>query len=485
MRTFAQKPIATQQARSTKSRVPRRAHFGQSREVEHLQRTIGNQAVQSLLQTDAQAPITMRPLGDVYEREADHLSEQVMRRPEPQLQRFWRGVSAEQRGQESQLPKNNRTGSSGSRQTAAPAFVQEVLSSPGRPLESTARAFMETRFGHDFRGIRIHDDQHAAESAERLGALAYTAGKHIVFGSGQYAPNTADGKRLLAHELTHSIQQQDGQVRLQRRVKIGKPTVSTDSEQARAKAREIADSIKGGKADDQRLAHWLEFFEGSAWHAFLDELESSIAERITEFESEPEEHKDIFASSTETSLIIPTSEAKVARGGFKVAYFAQVLEETSESTSVEVYNDLSASAGLSVEIPLGKVAKFKFGAEAKRGRRSARKEEQKEAKRSGTTISRSFTIQKMEREVMNFQYLKTYIAPAPIAKEVRRTPTGHGIYIQNGFRIVPDEGGEPWGPFWNIYSGYVQVQGSALTPVWEVLAAEQRKIAEDLVFGRP
>ncbi len=85
---------------------------------------------------------------------------------------------------------------------------------------------------------------------------------------------------------------------------------------------------------------------------------------------------------------------------------------------------------------------------------------------------------------MNYQYIKTYIAPAPIAKEVTRTKTGHGSEIQHGFRIVPDEGGKPWGPFWNVYSGFVQVEGSALPDVWEVLTAEQKKIAEDLVFGR-
>jgi hypothetical protein len=295
----------------------------------------------------------------------------------------------------------------------------------------------------------------------------------------RFKPNTA---------TTHSLQQHHAQIlRKPRRVKISKPIISTDREAAKLKAREIAEAINTGKwkqKDNEQLGHWLEFFEDDAWNAFMFELEDAIGKKITEFEGAPREHTDIFATSTEANRIIPTSEAKIARGGFKVAYSAQIFEETSESTSVEVYNDLSASAGVSVEIPIKKVVKFKFGAEAKRGRRTAEKEEEKKASRSGRTISRSFTIQKLERDVMNYQYIKTYHAPAPIAKKVTRAQTGYGPEIQNGFQIVPDEGGKPWGPFWNIYSGYVPVEGSALSQVWEVLTTEQKKIAEDLVFGR-
>lgn len=124
MRTLIQKPKASQRTKSAKSTVPSRAHIGQSREVNsilHLQRTIGNQAVQRMLQTDAQEPeagltgpasprfghdfsripihppsagaiqtkLAINKLGDSYEQEADRLAEQVMRTPESQLQRAW------------------------------------------------------------------------------------------------------------------------------------------------------------------------------------------------------------------------------------------------------------------------------------------------------------------------------------------------------------------------------------------------------------
>jgi len=91
---------------------------------------------------------------------------------------------------------------------------------------------------------------------------------------------------------------------------------------------------------------------------------------------------------------------------------------------------------------------------------------------------------------MNYQKTETRIEPAPIAKGVTPTSSGYNPEIQHGFQIVPDEGGKPWGLFWNVYSrylpdeGYVQIEGSALPLVWGVLRAEQKKIAEDLVFGR-
>jgi hypothetical protein len=85
--------------------------------------------------------------------------------------------------------------------------VNDVLRSPGQPLDARARAALEPRFGHDFSRVRVHTDARAAESARSIDALAYTVGRDIVFKAGQYAPGTTEGQRLLAHELTHVIQQ--------------------------------------------------------------------------------------------------------------------------------------------------------------------------------------------------------------------------------------------------------------------------------------
>jgi hypothetical protein len=88
-----------------------------------------------------------------------------------------------------------------------PPIVHEVLRSPGQPLDAETRAFMELRFGHDFGNVRVHNDAKAAESAQVVDALAYTVGDDAVFGAHQYAPQTNEGQRLLAHELTHVLQQ--------------------------------------------------------------------------------------------------------------------------------------------------------------------------------------------------------------------------------------------------------------------------------------
>jgi acyl dehydratase len=90
---------------------------------------------------------------------------------------------------------------------AVPPIAHEVLRSPGQPLDLSTRAFMESRFGHDFDHVRLHTDGKAAESASAVNAQAYTIGQHIVFGAGEFSPATGAGLRLLAHELIHTIQQ--------------------------------------------------------------------------------------------------------------------------------------------------------------------------------------------------------------------------------------------------------------------------------------
>lgn len=91
----------------------------------------------------------------------------------------------------------------------APARVTDVLSSPGRALDDSARRTMEAGFGRDLSRIRVHTDDHAAESSRAVNAKAYTVGDHVVFGRGEYRPGTAAGRELIAHEVAHA-RQQDG-----------------------------------------------------------------------------------------------------------------------------------------------------------------------------------------------------------------------------------------------------------------------------------
>src|SRR5574337_1117725 len=94
--------------------------------------------------------------------------------------------------------------------TSVPPIVRDAIQSPGQPLAPEARAYMEPRFGHDFGKVRVHTDTRAADSARAMNALAYTLGQDIVLGSERYFPRTVAGKQLLAHELTHVVQQAQG-----------------------------------------------------------------------------------------------------------------------------------------------------------------------------------------------------------------------------------------------------------------------------------
>jgi hypothetical protein len=112
-----------------------------------------------------------------------------------------------------------------------PPLVHDVLRSPGQSLDGDTRAFMEPRLGHDFSRVRVHTDARAAESARAMDARAYTVGQDIVFGAGRYAPGTSQGRRLMAHELTHVVQQRQS------------PGVSSDAE---PRARNAASQVAGG-----------------------------------------------------------------------------------------------------------------------------------------------------------------------------------------------------------------------------------------------
>jgi hypothetical protein len=163
------------------------------------------------------------------EREADHIAERVMRMPGTTLAALplTHAVSslqrkcscggscdkckAEQPGNEQEHVQRKSAAAETSRHTSAPfrtrALINEVLQAAGQPLDSKAREFFEPRFARDFGRVRIHTDARAAESARSVQALAYTVGNRIVFSSGEYAPQTKAGRRLIAHELAHTVQQ--------------------------------------------------------------------------------------------------------------------------------------------------------------------------------------------------------------------------------------------------------------------------------------
>jgi Domain of unknown function (DUF4157) len=207
-----------------------------------LQRSIGNRAVQSLFQVNDQGfeaptdgaaltrlthPVSHRPVssprvnlqakltvnapGDMYEQEADRVAEQVMRTSDSQVQRKCtcegsKCSKCENQKVDQQVQTKRIEGDFSGKMIAPPA-VNEVLHSSGQPLDSSTRAFMESRFGHDFGPVRVHTSQEANNAAAAISARAFTTGYHIVFGAGTYAPLTASGRGLIAHELAHTLQQ--------------------------------------------------------------------------------------------------------------------------------------------------------------------------------------------------------------------------------------------------------------------------------------
>ncbi|MEK6337408.1 MAG: DUF4157 domain-containing protein [Acidobacteriota bacterium] len=131
-----------------------------------------------------------------------------------------------------------RKGSSSEPANDVPPIVHDVLRSPGQPLDAATRAMMEPRFGHDFSQVRTHYDDRAAESASSVDALAYTAGKRIVFGQSQYSPGTDAGRRLMAHELAHVTQNSD---QLSQSKLVSEPTDASEQAADRLAAQVVVD----------------------------------------------------------------------------------------------------------------------------------------------------------------------------------------------------------------------------------------------------
>jgi hypothetical protein len=156
-----------------------------------------------------QAKLSVSQPGDVYEEEADRVADHVMRMAEPTVQRACApcaagGAPCPKCEEESGIVQR-KVGSSDHHATADDNLMNGV--GPGQPLDVTTRSFMEPRFGVDFSNVRVHTGTQANESAKALNALAYTTGRDIVFAQRQYDPASSDGQRLLAHELTHVVQQ--------------------------------------------------------------------------------------------------------------------------------------------------------------------------------------------------------------------------------------------------------------------------------------
>ena len=204
----SRKPSRTETVRSRLQRSERGAR------VRDLQGAAGNQATTRWLRAHGIHPrLTVGPAGDSYEREADRMADTVMRMPDVRgqayigrapgvLQRLCRDCEEEQRIQ-------SKSAGTTEPPAAGPGLESYLTASRGggQPLPVSVRAFFEPRFDRDLGGVRVHTDARAARAASDIGAQAFTTGANIYFGADRFVPGSAAGDWLLAHELTHDVQQ--------------------------------------------------------------------------------------------------------------------------------------------------------------------------------------------------------------------------------------------------------------------------------------
>jgi hypothetical protein len=148
----------------------------------------------------AQLPFFI-PSNHLFERQADEAAEKIIRYPKknffvPNHSVPASPVSIQRKENSSSLVVND------------PVLDRSITSS-GEPMDRSTKEFMESRFEYNFDSVRIHNDSLAHQSAEAINARAYTNSNHIIFGNGEYQPNSNTGKTLLAHELVHTMQQKD------------------------------------------------------------------------------------------------------------------------------------------------------------------------------------------------------------------------------------------------------------------------------------
>lgn len=208
-------------------------------------------------------------LNDPAEDEADRVAEEVLRTP---------GA-----GPRAGAVRHTASEHDG---VPAPPIVHDALRTPGQPLDPSARAYFEPRFGNDLSHIRVHADAKAADSARAIGARAYATGHDIVFASGQYAPRSESGRRLIAHELAHTGQQKSSNAtRVQRAPPDPKPTTPPPvTYTAAANFTELVTLIRtaetklkaAGQDVSTRLKTLRGIFYGTTWSMDYDHEHSAM-----------------------------------------------------------------------------------------------------------------------------------------------------------------------------------------------------------------
>lgn len=173
-----------------------------------------------------QAKLAIGQPNDKYEKEADAMGEKIVRKSKKTISLSKTSLVQQKKEKISQVqlkPANNKNIN-----TTSPSFESKLQSSKGNgnPMTNTVKAEMESGFGRNFNNVRIHTGTKAIQMSKDIGAKAFTNGNNIYFNSNEYNPSSTSGKRLLAHELTHVVQQKSSNSTIQ---KDGEPTTATTS----------------------------------------------------------------------------------------------------------------------------------------------------------------------------------------------------------------------------------------------------------------
>jgi Domain of unknown function (DUF4157) len=304
-----------------------------------------------------QTKLTVNEPGDTYEQEADRIAD-------------WRLAALSHSEVGAALRIQRFSGQPSGQIDAAPASVDQALASPGIPLDPALRHDMEGRFGHDFSRVRVHTGGAAEKSARDINSHAYTVQNSIVFGAGEYAPGSDSGRRLIAHELTHIVQQfgsTNGAVQRQVNpqqaqeagdqpplftVFVADPRKRSDKRFARQQGQ--ADTARIQKSgtlslEDRQLVNAkLRFFEGEAKDAYVLQVKPALVQSTRpEIEMHPTYVGQVpIADPVERERIGKRRErtyrffSKVKDNQLKEAYISRLQRYLDEGLEANAYWDV-------------------------------------------------------------------------------------------------------------------------------------------------
>lgn len=280
---------------------------------------------------------------DPLELEADRVAEQVLEnKPTHSL------------GDLSAPKIQRRSNSTSAQDSAVPASVEQVLSGSGSPLPVTIRRDMEQRFGRDFSHVRLHLGGDAAESARDVQAQAYTVGNNIVFNQGKFAPTTAAGRHLLAHELAHVVQQSgSGPHRLFRKCEISHidkecgnasttcKTVDADCKKNFPTTADMDKKVQETKEEIKKKATSHPYAAANLTH-FLDGTGKELTMATAAFEKHP---KTIAQMAVHRGKFLAGAKRRLENGSLKPGDLSEEITWTDTANAFSAMDDLAIAVG--------------------------------------------------------------------------------------------------------------------------------------------